>query len=156
VKKTNKVFVSIIIPVKNEDRLLHHTVKSVCRSIDHASNNGVSCEIILVCDKVDNKTNTISFKYIKPQLHKYNHSFVKVNGRSLGSMRNQGIKKSQGVYIVMVEAGDLMSENWIYNAMKTIRGSKANTVVYPEYSLTFNGQYRLQKTIDSTSKAFAP
>lgn len=115
--------VSIIIPCYNQGVFLTQTINSVNSSLYK------NIEIIIVDDgSIDN-----SFEIAKELTLKYDNIKCYTQQNSGPSVaRNFGIKKANGTYILPLDADDLISENYISEAVKIFEEQQNVKVVYCE------------------------
>lgn len=96
--------VSIIIPCYNQAQWLPDAVNS-------ATNQTVSCEIIIVNDGSTDNTDEVAKQFY---VDKY---IVKENG-GLSSARNAGIKEATGEWILTLDADDKISPEFVEKCLK--------------------------------------
>ncbi len=94
-------FISIIIPVYNEEKIIKKTINSVL-NLDYPKNR---YEIIVVDDGSTDST----YEEVKSLRLKNIHVFRKENGGK-GSAMNLGIKKAKGEFIVSLDADSVVSK----------------------------------------------
>lgn len=101
-KVNNKMKFSIIVPIYNVEKYLKKCLDSILKQ---TYNN---YEVILVCDKCDDKSLDIVDKYIKK-----NHNFIKIYKEKTGlaKARNIGIKYVTGDYIMFLDSDDYLERD---------------------------------------------
>lgn len=129
---------SIIITAHDEGILLHKALLSVFSALSFASIDDY--EVII---HIDNETEETK-KYLNSSA--FNFKNVKVYKNSFGDLglsRNFCIKKASGKYVFILDADDLISENFFKVALE-ILGKKDKVLIHPESCLSFEdaGKYR--------------
>jgi len=105
--------VSIIIPVKNEERTIANTIDSVLRI-------NYPCYEVLVVDG-GSKDHTLSI--IKEKIKNNPHSLlnklkiIRMNDSTPGQGRNVGIRNSLGEIVAFVDGDCYVAEDWLKNAV---------------------------------------
>lgn len=146
--KSQTPVVSIVINAHNEGLLLHRTLKSINRNIIEAKKDDITVEVIVVADKVDEPTLTYINERAHTALTEAPLRLEVVEYGDLGLSRNHGIDVAKGEFIGNVDADDLLSENWITEAVKVLKDNN-NGIVHPAAVLTFgitNGVWHVQSS----------
>jgi len=146
--------VSVIICAHAEGRLIHHTIKSVSRSVDHAASLGIKTEIIITGDCLDDATKKVLVNGISV-MQGYNIRLEEVSYKDLGLSRNHGYKLAQGDFVTSIDGDDLMAQNWLTEGVKKLRKSKGNIVLHPEHLLFFGARDLLWPIPSSESHNFS-
>ena len=129
------IVVSIVLNCHNEDSYLTSTLMSLEQAAALAVNNGYAVELISILDNPTELTERIvrSFKsdfFVKCRSYSVSYG-------SLGLSRNEGILKAEGEFILAADADDLISENYIVEAIKFARNSDVNCAFFPMYLYSF-------------------
>ncbi len=112
---------SIIIPIKNEDEIIHSTLEKIFNEL-----KDINFEIILVDDFSKNNPQNI----IKDLIIKYeNLKFYQNKNEGLGPLIELGIEKSTGDYIVILMADLSDSIEDLKNYHKTISENNFDAVI---------------------------
>lgn len=128
-----KVDLSVIITAHSEGLLAHKTMLSIFKAAEILKKHRVSYEIIIHIDKGTAETISYFKRYQKDPLFTiYQNTFG-----DLGESRNFAAQKADGEIISFLDADDLVSPNWYYEAYKFIKKSEAPILVHPEANLTF-------------------
>lgn len=117
------MLVSVIIPCYNHGQYLRETVESVITS---------SCkdlEIIIVDDGSKDNSKEVASQ-LCDQFEQVSYYYQDNSGPSVA--RNFGISKASGKYILPLDADDLISENYIAEAVKCFEADNQVKVVYAE------------------------
>jgi cellulose synthase/poly-beta-1,6-N-acetylglucosamine synthase-like glycosyltransferase len=99
-------FVSIIIPVRNVEKIIGQCLKSL-NKLNYPKDK---YEIIISDSESDDATPSI--------VQKYGAIFISTPKRSVCAGRNEGFKIAQGEIIAFSDADCLMDKNWIKNSLK--------------------------------------
>ncbi len=120
---SSKVVVSVIMPCFNQGCFLKESVTSVLNS------SYKNLEIILVNDGSTDKTEEISLQLEKE--FPFIHYFYQEN-KGPSAARNLGILNSVGSIILPLDSDDLISEDYIAEAVKILESKPNVKVVYCE------------------------
>jgi glycosyltransferase involved in cell wall biosynthesis len=142
--------VSLIITAHREGRLAHGSVRSAQRAMRFAEQQGIQVELIVVLCAPSDHTLRYFEQHEQPfdQIHR-------TEVRDTGLARNQGAAVARGRYLTFLEAGDLLSENWLAAAFK-LAVTDGRFVLHPEQSLHFGRELLLVTHTDSTSPDYSP
>lgn len=135
---------SILIAAHHEGLIAHKTMLSIERALAKLSD--VRFEIIITIDNGDDDTKTYFKNYRGLPV-----SIFEINDRDLAASRNFAIKKSKGKYIAIVDADDLVSEDWFKLSLEHLRQTKAYQVLHAQYSVNFGTQDIVWEKFDSRS-----
>lgn len=128
-----KIDLSVVITAHNEGLLAHKTMLSVFEGVKRLKDAGYTYEIIVHIDNGNKETKQYFNRYIKrDDVRVFSNEFG-----DLGSSRNYAAKEANGEYVSFLDGDDLMSDNWYVVALKKLKESKNETVIYPEAVLTF-------------------
>lgn len=82
---------------------------------------------------------------------------AQVDLRDKGLSRNHGAEISHGRYLTFLDAGDLLSENWLAAAFEFSKKDADQTfVLHPQFTLYFGRELYLVEHLDSTSPEYSP
>lgn len=115
--------VSVIIPVYNSEAFLSETLDSVL------SSTYKQIEIIIIDDGSTDNSSKIASSYA---VINRNISLYKQKNRGVAAARNHGILKSKGKYILPVDSDDLISTNYIADAIDVFLKSPSVKIVTSE------------------------
>lgn len=102
---------SIIVPAYNTEKYIDKCLKSIF------SNTYKNFEVIIVNDGSTDNTEDIIKKYIK----KYdNIIYIKQKNMGLSIARNNGVKKSNGDYLLFIDSDDYVDKNLLKNINENI------------------------------------
>ncbi len=122
-KPVSKNLISIVIPFFQQKKYLEETVNSAL------SSNYQPKEIILVNDGSTDQTEEIAKRLAN------NHPEIRLISQlnsGVSSARNNGIKHAKGKYILPLDGDDLISENYVPDAIKILEEQAEVKVVYCE------------------------
>lgn len=121
---------SIIITAHDEGLLAHKTMLSVFRALEKFTEK---YEIVVHIDKGTPET----IEYFGRYGDDDRFTIIQNNFGDLGKSRNAAIKVAQGEYISLLDADDLVSENYFSEIVKTLDAAEAEIVVHPNYCISF-------------------
>lgn len=149
-KNCDHMDMSIVIIAHHEGRLIHPTLMSVFRSIDYASDHGITSEIVIVLDRPDEKT----LGYLRRYRTVPDVRMAETALGDHGLSRNLGIALSSGRYVSVLEAHDLICQNWIFSTVGLLNNCRDPVVVHPEYLVEFDGGHKIRRLVNSTDPSF--
>jgi len=122
IKYMSKILVSIIIPTYNEE----DDIKRILENIYIQIKNKENFELIIVDDSNDN-TPKIIYEFKK----KFSKLIVKKNEFRMGLAKacNDGVKLSNGDYICIINADNIVEENFIVNLERILKENKKIKVI---------------------------
>lgn len=127
--------VSVILNCHNEETYLTSTLQSLEQAILQAYKRGYKVELIFVLDNPTELTKLIAESFICKGVMR--SRYYEVSFGSLGLSRNAGLLKAEGKYILTADADDLISENYIVEAMKIACCSDVDCAFFPMYLYSF-------------------
>lgn len=135
---------SIILPVFNGEKYVNRAIKSVL------SQNYNNWELIVVNDgSTDNSLNVInSIKSSKIVV-------ICKNNTGVSETRNLGIEKSQGDYLIFLDADDWLESGCLYNMNEAINNSSADLFIF-NYNYVGSSGVRKAKEITVTKEDRVP
>lgn len=137
--------ISIIIPVRNEERRIAECLLSIAGQ--KIKNEVLNYEIEIIC--IDNNSNDETKKSILSCAEKFkniNYYFESKIGR--GSARNAGIEKAEGDIIAMIDADCLAPPNWLEKLVKPIIAGKAEATMGFESDIINNYWSKIRQEED--------
>ena len=120
--KDRKVIVSVIIPIRNEEKYIERCIKSIINQ-DYPLEN---IEVIFVDGESQDKTREIVYKYIS----EYN-GIIKIfdnPDKTVPYAMNIGIKNAIGDYIIRLDAHSEYSNDYISKCISTLEKTDADNV----------------------------
>ena len=138
----------MIITAHNEGLVAHKMMRSVKEALEELRKNNYTYEIIVHIDNGDKDTLNY-FKRYKNEKH------IRIFENSFGDTapsRNFALGKAQGKYVGFFDGDDLMSNNWLINAIKVLEKSKEEVIVHPEAVLTFGSSQPNVLTLQGDSR----
>jgi glycosyltransferase involved in cell wall biosynthesis len=141
--------VSIIIPVKNEERTIANTINSVLR-IDYPD-----YDIVLVDGGSEDQTISI-VEQIKGNLQLLQNKLriIKTNDSAPGQGRNVGIRNSSGEIVAFVDGDCCVAKDWLKNAVVLLEQEGVGGVGGPVISCR-KGAYLSKTLLDIVSTFLA-
>lgn len=136
--------VSCILNLHREGEIVIPTLRSISRMIDYSQQQGITCELIIILDRADQKTRGLIQKAKSEILNFIPISICEVENGDLGKSRRDGVASSSGNYIAFLDGDDLYSKNWIADAhqMAQFDQNKDSTIYHPELNVYFGEHYR--------------
>lgn len=107
--------VSIIIPCYNQGQFVSEAIDSVL------ANTYENIEIIVVNDGSPTEVD----QYVNPYIERGEITYVKQYNQGVSVARNNGIRLSQGKYVVCLDADDKLSEDYIETIYNQMAGRNA-------------------------------
>jgi glycosyltransferase involved in cell wall biosynthesis len=132
---SQNIKLSVIITAHSESILIHRTLASVRRALGKF--NPGTTEIILHADKPTTATQDYLTVHEADSL-KSVRSFVNHFG-DLGASRNFAVKQARGTYVATIDADDIMSEHWLFDAVELLENRTEQTIAHSEYTVEFEG-----------------
>ncbi len=129
-----KVDVSLLITFHREGALAHSTLNSVERCRLQAEAAGLACEYVFVFDNADQETLDVVGAH---RASEQRVTTLSVSNRDLGLSRNDGVAGAEGAFVAILDGDDYYSGNWIEKATHYAREYGAQTVLHPEFVVTF-------------------
>lgn len=117
--------VSIIVPSYNQDRYILETLNSIL------SQQYENWECIIVDDGSTDNTEIIVKDFIRNNNDK-RFKYFKQERSGVSTARNNGIKKSSGIYTLPLDSDDKISPNYIIEAVMIFGNNKNIKLVYSE------------------------
>jgi glycosyltransferase involved in cell wall biosynthesis len=135
-KKDAEIDISIVVTTHAESILIHRTIASIKRAIN-ALDNTYKAEIILHADNPTPETVAYIQGHANTTLKDariFQNSF-----KDLGASRNFSIQQATGKYISTIDADDLMSKNWLKDALDYLVVCSEPTIAHSEVTIEFEG-----------------
>lgn len=125
-----KTKLSIIITAHDEGLMAHHTMLSVFRALEDFKER---YEIIIHIDSGDKATKDYFARYKdNPKVRILENDF-----KDLGESRNHSVQQAKGTYVAILDADDLVSENYFSEMIKVLEAAEDEIVVHPQCCLSF-------------------
>lgn len=125
----NNPLVSIIVPCYNQAAYLAETLDSVL------AQTYTNWECVIVNDGSPDNTEEIANHYISKDKR-----FIYLNQENMGlaMARNNGIRKSKGIYILPLDSDDIIADTYIEKAVKVFSQNRDAKLVYCKAKLFGN------------------
>lgn len=141
--------ITVIINAHNEGSLAHHSCLSIREAIDFAELYEIRVEAIAILDNPNQET----VDYFTESNHKW-LKVIHVNYKDIGLSRNYGVSTANGKHIAFLDADDLWSYNWLYEAYTFCKNEKTDIICHPELNFYFGENAYIFLHEDSTSSEF--
>ena len=128
----NEPLISIIVPVRNSEKYLERCLESIVSQKYH------NFEIVIVNDGSTDNSWEICKKYSNKL------EFVRIfslNSRGISAVRNFGIKKAKGSFIMFVDSDDYVTETFCSKAMESQQKYNADVVIFDYQRVIGNKKY---------------
>ena len=145
--KDNSTFVSIILPVRNEERYIEKCIQSILKQTYPKEN----LEVFLVDGRSEDRTREIIEKYTKT------HPFIKLidnPDRIVPTALNRGVKAAKGDVIIRMDAHTVYAEDYIEKCVETLKKVDADNVGGPIVTLPGNDTTTAKAIALATSHPF--
>lgn len=106
----NKSYVSIVIPVKNEEKLIERCLKS----LEHVDYQRDKLELVIINDGSTDHTKSILLNYD----WKMDYKYIETNGLGVSKARDMGFTSAKGDYIAYTDADCTFDPLWIKELLK--------------------------------------
>lgn len=127
---------SVIITAHHEGELLDRTVKNILRCADELGRINVRCDFWINVDDGNEKTLLWAKKYKNDARFKLSLT----NFGDVGRARNEIIRRAKGKYLALIDADDIVSQNWLAEGMRVILKENRLVVLHPEIEMRFDEQ----------------
>ncbi len=149
-KEKDKVDISVVVTAHHEGRLAHHTMRSLFRAIQYASERELSAEIVVVLDRPDEKTIDYFSSYVGSGI-----LLARADFGDPGLSRNLGVSLSSGRYVAVLDADNLIAKNWLNDTFRYLDCREGEIVAHPEYQMLFENENLVFRQISSTDPQFS-
>lgn len=146
---------SIGITAHSEGVVLHKTLLSISRAVELLNAENISFEILLGLDNPTEETIDYSVRipslFPNMAIKKFTTSFG-----NPGQARNNLVNKANGQYITFLDGDDLISSNWLTDAVQFLLSHDSDDspyVAHPETVVEFGADYNLIERHGAIDKA---
>ncbi len=139
--------VSVVLNVHREADYLPKTLKSIAASVEHAVCHGVDAEMVVVFDRSDPRTIEVVNSAEAGFPCRVFSTFVD-NG-NLALSRNAGVDASHGEFVLVMDADDLVSVNFVFALLQALVGLTDASLAFARYCLGFGDVNYIMKVYDA-------
>lgn len=147
----NEIDVSLLITFHGEGVLAHSTLNSIERCRKYAEAAGIRTEYVWVLDDVNAETLAVLKSH---PAWTGNVQIVEVAHRDLGASRNSGIQLARGSAVAILDGDDYFSTNWIERAWYYLKEFGENTILHPEFVVSFGTHAAYCWQVDQAGKYY--
>lgn len=146
-----RVDISVITPCHAEGDLIIPTIHSIAMAIEHARKTvGLTVEWLLILDNADEPTRIV----IEAHAPSYAR-IIETEAGDPGLARNAGVLSSNGAFIALVDADDLISTNWLSAAHRfSVSNPDRWLVLHPMGEIRFGADILIRTAYDSDDDDF--
>lgn len=138
---SDQVDVTVLMTAHKERTLAHHTLRALRRCVQHALENDVTVEVVVVLDSPDRATEDFMAEAMGPQGYftgLCEATLIPTQVRSPGLARNIGVVAASSRYVAVVDADNLPTANWLTEGVRVLARTNGQAIVHPEYIITFD------------------
>lgn len=136
----SSIDLTVVVTTHAEGRLLRPTLRSIGASIRTASTAGWRCELLLIADNADIRTQSEIARWGARQDLGYPVRILEVSLGESGAARNAGAAASAGEHVAFVDGDDLVSADYFGSVLEVLRGRTGPTIVHPDYVISFGAR----------------
>lgn len=134
-KKQEPIDLSVIVTAHSEGIILHKTLQSIDRAGRLLSAQGFTYEVIIHVDSPSADTEA----YLAANTDYLQAFTIYTNNfKDAGAARNFSVKKAHGSFATFIDGDDLVSENWLVEALSYLsQNSSKDIVAHSEVTVEF-------------------
>ncbi|HEX2175753.1 MAG TPA: glycosyltransferase family A protein [Nocardioidaceae bacterium] len=145
---------TLIVTAHDETVVCGPTMRSADVAVEAARHRGYTVQPIIALDA---PTEATMAYFHQPRFDHWERRIM--HEGDLGRVRNALVPDTDGEYIAFLDADDLFSENWLADAVATVkagdeRGEKL--IAHPELNVLFDRNEMVTRNIDQDSPLFTP
>jgi len=145
--------ITAVVTFHRERELAVPTLYSIERMRRFAERQGLRVELSMTLDGDDAQTEAAITSH--PILRE-GDVLHRVHLYDLSLCRNHAIERARGDFIATLDGDDLFSENWLADAVQTIRNFGEKTIAHPQWMFAFGTWHAFWEQIDQTDQRFMP
>lgn len=143
-----------IVAVMNGHReglLAGPSIASFLEAVQHAEDNGLTIQTVVVLDRPDDLTTSLFEEAALPGAQ-----IILTDYGDPGLARNRGAEAGDGEFVTYLDADDLWSFNWITEAYRFVERYDNRVVAHSEMNIIFGEQHNVWIHADSEAPGFDP
>jgi glycosyltransferase involved in cell wall biosynthesis len=145
---------TLVVTAHNETLVAGPTMRSAEIAVEAARARGFTVEQIIALDKATEATTRY---FSQPRFDHWQRRTLQEG--DLGLVRNALVPDTEGDYIAFLDADDLFSENWLAEALATVKaGEEAGEglIASPELEVLFDRNVAAVRNLEQDSPLFTP
>ncbi len=131
---------SVVVTAHAEGRLLRPTMRSVAAALQELVNNSVSCDLIITLDNPTEDTLREAAYWQDSAEISVPVQILRVAHGDVGSSRNSAAKIASGEYIAFCDGDDLVSKNYLINAIRLLSSLTSVAIAHPAQVVSFGAR----------------
>ncbi len=140
--------ITCVLTCHAEGSLVHRTLRSLERARQYALGHGIRTEILVVMDRPSERTKQY-FNSNPNDVHW--DQLLTVDVGDAGLSRNQGVQAARGEYIAIMDADDLVCENWFERCYVQAQELGPNYIHHSHWIFTFGRSWTVWRQLDQKS-----
>ncbi|MBO0844807.1 MAG: glycosyltransferase family 2 protein [Nocardioides sp.] len=145
---------TLIVTAHDETVVAGPTMRSADLAVDAAREQGFLVQPIIALDAATEETTAY---FGQPRFDHWERRVL--HEGDLGRVRNALIPDTDGDYIAFLDSDDLFSQNWLAEALATVRAGESHgerLIAHPELSVLFDRNRAVSRNVDQDSPLFTP
>jgi glycosyltransferase involved in cell wall biosynthesis len=145
---------TLIVTAHNETVVAGPTMRSAEIAVEAARWRGFTVQQVIVLDKATEATTAY---FNQPRFDHWERRTM--HEGDLGLVRNAVVPDTEGDYIAFLDADDIFSENWLAEALVTVKEGEARgegLIASPELEVLFDRNVASTRNLEQNSPLFTP
>jgi glycosyltransferase involved in cell wall biosynthesis len=145
---------TLVVTAHNETVVAGPTMRSADLAVEAARGRGFTVEQIIALDKATEATTAY---FSQPRFDHWQRRIL--HEGDLGLARNAVVPDTEGDYIAFLDADDMFSENWLAEALATLKAGAERgegLIASPELEVLFDRNMASVRNLEQDSPLFTP